>query len=186
MPDGTSRVRHRQRKDPSLQGMFTSRKFTVITENCLARSAKNAPFAKGVLHRPLRRDHRARRRHKTSAKVEPATKRGGVRTGRQRFELVTGARNWSARQDHRKSRHSNPKRKELAENFGMRPPPKLRGGGFNRRKQGRLGADLVDLTGGGADLQLRGIGNKRLMRRALECCHRGWGVLGHNRRALAG
>jgi S-(hydroxymethyl)glutathione dehydrogenase/alcohol dehydrogenase len=35
---------------------------------------------------------------------------------------------------------------------------------------------LVDLTGGGADYSFECVGNVDLMRQALECCHRGWGV----------
>jgi S-(hydroxymethyl)glutathione dehydrogenase/alcohol dehydrogenase len=35
---------------------------------------------------------------------------------------------------------------------------------------------LVDLTGGGADYSFECIGNVEVMRQALECCHRGWGV----------
>ena len=35
---------------------------------------------------------------------------------------------------------------------------------------------LVDLTGGGADYSFECIGNVKVMRQALECCHRGWGV----------
>jgi S-(hydroxymethyl)glutathione dehydrogenase / alcohol dehydrogenase len=43
-----------------------------------------------------------------------------------------------------------------------------------------LGTDLVphlvELTRGGADYSFECVGNVKLMRQALECCHRGWGV----------
>jgi S-(hydroxymethyl)glutathione dehydrogenase/alcohol dehydrogenase len=42
--------------------------------------------------------------------------------------------------------------------------------------KGDLVAHLVELTGGGADYSFECIGNVDLMRQALECCHRGWGV----------
>jgi S-(hydroxymethyl)glutathione dehydrogenase/alcohol dehydrogenase len=42
--------------------------------------------------------------------------------------------------------------------------------------QGDLVAHLVELTGGGADYSFECIGNVDVMRQALECCHRGWGV----------
>ena len=42
--------------------------------------------------------------------------------------------------------------------------------------QGDLVAHLVELTGGGADYSFECVGNVKLMRQALECCHRGWGV----------
>jgi S-(hydroxymethyl)glutathione dehydrogenase/alcohol dehydrogenase len=34
----------------------------------------------------------------------------------------------------------------------------------------------VDLTKGGADYSFECIGNVQIMRQALECCHKGWGV----------
>jgi S-(hydroxymethyl)glutathione dehydrogenase / alcohol dehydrogenase len=64
----------------------------------------------------------------------------------------------------------NPKRKALAERFGMTQ--------FVNPKdvQGELVPWLVNLTGGGADYSFECVGNVELMRQALECCHRGWGV----------
>jgi S-(hydroxymethyl)glutathione dehydrogenase / alcohol dehydrogenase len=64
----------------------------------------------------------------------------------------------------------NPARKNLAEKFGMTH--------FVNPKevQGDLVAHLVELTGGGADYSFECIGNVEVMRQALECCHRGWGV----------
>ena len=35
---------------------------------------------------------------------------------------------------------------------------------------------LVDITKGGADYSFECIGNVEVMRQALECCHKGWGV----------
>jgi S-(hydroxymethyl)glutathione dehydrogenase / alcohol dehydrogenase len=64
----------------------------------------------------------------------------------------------------------NPRRKPLAEKFGM----------THFVNPGEVGADLVpylvSLTGGGADYSFECVGNVDLMRQALECCHRGWGV----------
>ena len=42
--------------------------------------------------------------------------------------------------------------------------------------EGDLVAHLVELTDGGADYSFECVGNVKLMRQALECCHRGWGV----------
>src|SRR5882724_8347980 len=36
-------------------------------------------------------------------------------------------------------------------------------------------AHIVELTDGGADYSFECVGNTKLMRQALECCHRGWG-----------
>ncbi|MGE3666981.1 MAG: zinc-binding dehydrogenase, partial [Steroidobacteraceae bacterium] len=64
----------------------------------------------------------------------------------------------------------NPRRKALAERFGMTH--------FVDAKE--VGADLVPhlvaLTDGGVDYSFECVGNVDLMRQALECCHRGWGV----------
>jgi S-(hydroxymethyl)glutathione dehydrogenase/alcohol dehydrogenase len=64
----------------------------------------------------------------------------------------------------------NPKRKALAEKFGMTH--------FVNPKEvtGELVAHLVELTGGGADYSFECVGSVDLMRQALECCHRGWGT----------
>ena len=40
---------------------------------------------------------------------------------------------------------------------------------------GDLVAHLVELTGGGADYTFECIGNVKVMRQALEACHKGWG-----------
>jgi len=42
--------------------------------------------------------------------------------------------------------------------------------------KGDLVGHLVELTKGGADYSFECVGNVQLMRQALECCHRGWGV----------
>ena len=64
----------------------------------------------------------------------------------------------------------NPNRRALAQKFGMTH--------FVNPKEveGDLVAYLVDLTKGGADYSFECIGNVNIMRQALECCHKGWGV----------
>src|SRR5690606_11014795 len=42
--------------------------------------------------------------------------------------------------------------------------------------EGDLVPYLVDLTKGGADYSFECVGNVKLMRQALECCHKGWGT----------
>ena len=42
--------------------------------------------------------------------------------------------------------------------------------------EGDLVPYLVDLTKGGADYTFECIGSVEVMRQALECCHKGWGV----------
>jgi len=64
----------------------------------------------------------------------------------------------------------NPAKAEMAKKFGMTH--------FVNPKdvKGDLVGHLVELTGGGADYSFECIGNVEVMRQALECCHRGWGV----------
>ena len=45
-----------------------------------------------------------------------------------------------------------------------------------RPRAGDLVPYLVNLTDGGADYSFECIGNVQVMRQALECCHKGWGV----------
>jgi S-(hydroxymethyl)glutathione dehydrogenase / alcohol dehydrogenase len=64
----------------------------------------------------------------------------------------------------------NPAKRPLAEKLGMTHfvnPQEV---------EGDLVPYLVDLTNGGADYSFECIGNVTLMRQALECCHKGWGV----------
>ena len=64
----------------------------------------------------------------------------------------------------------NPARKPLAEKLGM----------THFVDANEVGGDLVpflvNLTNGGADYSFECIGNVDVMRDALECCHKGWGV----------
>jgi S-(hydroxymethyl)glutathione dehydrogenase / alcohol dehydrogenase len=64
----------------------------------------------------------------------------------------------------------NPEKRAMAEKFGMTH--------FVNPKEieGELVPYLVDLTKGGADYSFECIGNVNVMRQALECCHKGWGV----------
>jgi len=64
----------------------------------------------------------------------------------------------------------NPARETLARKLGL----------THFIDPGAVGAELVpqlvEVTGGGADYSFECIGNVEVMRQALECCHRGWGV----------
>jgi len=64
----------------------------------------------------------------------------------------------------------NPAREKLARQFGLTHFVNP------REVKGDLVPYVVDLTGGGADYSFECVGNTDLMRQALECCHRGWGV----------
>ncbi|MBT8491576.1 MAG: zinc-binding dehydrogenase, partial [Deltaproteobacteria bacterium] len=62
----------------------------------------------------------------------------------------------------------NPKKKALAEKFGMTHF-------INPKDVDDVVAAVVDATDGGADYSFECIGNVEVMRQALECCHKGWG-----------
>lgn len=64
----------------------------------------------------------------------------------------------------------NPNKKALGEKLGMTH--------FVNPKEveGDLVPYLVNLTNGGADFSFECIGNVKIMRQALECCHKGWGT----------
>jgi S-(hydroxymethyl)glutathione dehydrogenase/alcohol dehydrogenase len=62
----------------------------------------------------------------------------------------------------------NPAREALARKFGLTH--------FINPKGLDVVPHLVEITKGGADYSFECVGNVDLMRQALECCHRGWGV----------
>jgi S-(hydroxymethyl)glutathione dehydrogenase/alcohol dehydrogenase len=62
----------------------------------------------------------------------------------------------------------NPEREALARKFGMTHF-------INPRDVDDVVAHIVELTDGGADYSFECIGNTKVMRQALECCHKGWG-----------
>jgi S-(hydroxymethyl)glutathione dehydrogenase/alcohol dehydrogenase len=166
MPDGTSRFSRAGKPIHHYMGCSTFANFTVVPEIALAKVREDAPFDKvcyigcgvttgigAVIN---------------TAKVEPGANVVVFGLGGIGLNVIQGARlagvNMIVGVD------VNPKRKPLAEKFGMTH--------FVNPKEvgGDLVAHLVDLTGGGADYSFECVGNVDLMRQALECCHRGWGV----------
>jgi S-(hydroxymethyl)glutathione dehydrogenase/alcohol dehydrogenase len=147
-------------------GCSTFSNFTVLPEIAVAKIREDAPFDKvcyigcgvttgigAVIN---------------TAKVEPGANVVVFGLGGIGLNVVQGAKLVGA--DKIIGVDINPKRKALAEKFGMTH--------FVNPKEikGDLVPYLVDLTGGGADYSFECIGNTDLMRQALECCHRGWGV----------
>jgi S-(hydroxymethyl)glutathione dehydrogenase/alcohol dehydrogenase len=161
MPDGTSRFSMGGRKIHHYMGCSTFSNFTVLPEIALAKVREDAPFDKicyigcgvttgigAVIN---------------TAKVEPGANVVVFGLGGIGLNVMVGA-NMIIGVD------INPSRKAIAEKFGMTH--------FVNPKEvgGDLVAHLVALTGGGADYSFECIGNVEVMRQALECCHRGWGV----------
>jgi S-(hydroxymethyl)glutathione dehydrogenase/alcohol dehydrogenase len=167
MPDGTSRFSLGGEKLHHYMGTSTFANFTVVPEISLAKIREDAPFDKvcyigcgvttgigAVIN---------------TAKVEPGANVVIFGLGGIGLNVVQGARMAGANMII--GVDINPKRRALAEKFGMTH--------FVNPKdmaESELIPYLVNLTRGGADYSFECIGNVKLMRQALECCHKGWGV----------
>ncbi|WP_437299806.1 S-(hydroxymethyl)glutathione dehydrogenase/class III alcohol dehydrogenase [Sorangium sp. So ce426] len=166
MPDGTSRFSIGKERIHHYMGTSTFSSFTVLPEIAVARIREDAPFDKvcyigcgvttgigAVIN---------------TAQVRPGDNVVVFGLGGIGLNVIQGARMAGA--DIIVGVDINPKRRELAERFGMTHfvnPSEV---------AGDLVPYLVDLTRGGADFSFECIGNVKVMRQALECCHKGWGT----------
>src|ERR1051326_1948279 len=166
MPDGTSRFSIGGKPVHHYMGCSTFANFTVLPEIALAKIRADAPFDKvcyigcgvttgigAVIN---------------TAKVEPGANvvvfgLGGIGLNVVQAARLVGA-NMIVGVD------LNPAREALARKFGLTHFVNPKDVGSD------LVAHLVELTGGGADYSFECVGNVELMRQALECTHRGWGV----------
>ncbi|HMH17482.1 MAG TPA: S-(hydroxymethyl)glutathione dehydrogenase/class III alcohol dehydrogenase [Burkholderiales bacterium] len=166
MPDGSSRFSLAGKNLFHYMGTSTFANYTVVPEIALAKIREDAPFDKvcyigcgvttgigAVIN---------------TAKVEPGANVVVFGLGGIGLNVVQGARMAGANMI--VGVDTNPARKALAEKFGMTHF-------VNPKEAGNdLVAHLVNLTKGGADYSFECIGNVDVMRQALECCHKGWGV----------
>ena len=166
MPDGTSRFSYQGKKLHHYMGTSTFASHTVVPEIALAKIREDAPFEKvcyigcGVttgLGAVI-----------NTAKVEAGATVVVFGLGGIGLNVIQGAKMVGASMII--GVDLNPAKKALAEKFGMTHfvDPK--------EVEGDLVSYLVDLTKGGADYSFECIGNVKVMRQALECCHKGWGV----------
>jgi S-(hydroxymethyl)glutathione dehydrogenase/alcohol dehydrogenase len=166
MPDGTSRFSIGGRPIHHYMGCSTFANYTVLPEIALAKIREDAPFDKvcyigcgvttgigAVIN---------------TAKVEPGANVVVFGLGGIGLNVVQGAKIAGAHMI--VGVDVNDARQSIAEKFGVTHFVNPRDVG------GDLVAHLVELTGGGADYSFECVGNVDLMRQALECCHRGWGV----------
>jgi S-(hydroxymethyl)glutathione dehydrogenase / alcohol dehydrogenase len=166
MPDGTSRFSMGKDLVHHYMGCSTFSNFTVLPEIAVAKIREDAPFDKvcyigcgvttgigAVIN---------------TAKVEPGANVVVFGLGGIGLNVIQGAKMAGAGKiigvDLNKGREA------LARKFGLTH--------FVNPKEikGDLVPHLVELTGGGDDYSFECVGNVQLMRQALECCHRGWGV----------
>lgn len=166
MPDGSSRFSIDGQMIHHYMGTSTFSNYTVLPEIAVAKIREDAPFDKvcyigcgvttgigAVIN---------------TAKVEPGANVVVFGLGGIGLNVIQGARMVGANMI--VGVDINPNKKALAEKFGMTH--------FVNPKEveGDLVPYLVDLTKGGADYSFECIGNVNVMRQALECCHKGWGV----------
>ena len=166
MPDGTSRFSIGGDIIHHYMGTSTFANYTVLPEIAVAKIREDAPFDKvcyigcgvttgigAVIY---------------TAKVEPGANVVVFGLGGIGLNVIQGARMVGANKII--GVDINPNKRELAEKFGMTH--------FVNPQEvaGDLVPYLVDLTKGGADYSFECIGNVKIMRQALECCHKGWGV----------
>jgi S-(hydroxymethyl)glutathione dehydrogenase/alcohol dehydrogenase len=166
MPDGTSRFSCEGEPVMHYMGCSTFANFTVLPEIALAKVREDAPFDKicyigcgvttgigAVIN---------------TAKVQVGDNVVIFGLGGIGLNVIQGARLAGANMIIGVDINNN--RKTIAEKFGL----------THFVNPAEIGEDLVpylvNLTGGGADFSFECIGNVKLMRQALECCHRGWGT----------
>jgi S-(hydroxymethyl)glutathione dehydrogenase/alcohol dehydrogenase len=166
MPDGTSRFSCDGEAVMHYMGCSTFANFTVLPEIALAKVREDAPFDKicyigcgvttgiGAVF--------------NTAKVQPGDNVVVFGLGGIGLNVIQGARIAGANKI--VGVDLNNGRKPMAEKFGM----------THFVNPAEIGEDLVpylvNLTDGGADYSFECIGNVKIMRQALECCHRGWGT----------
>ena len=166
MPDGTSRFSLRGQPVHHYMGCSTFANYTVLPEIAVAKIRPDAPFDKvcyigcgvttgvgAVLN---------------TARVEAGSTVVVFGLGGIGLNVVQGAKLVGAGMI--VGVDLNSARERLARKFGLTH--------FVNPKDVKddLVGHLVELTGGGADFTFECVGNVELMRQALECCHRGWGV----------
>jgi S-(hydroxymethyl)glutathione dehydrogenase/alcohol dehydrogenase len=165
MPDGTSRFSAKGKSIHHYMGCSTFANHTVLPEIAVAKVRSDAPFDKicyigcgvttgigAVIF---------------TAKVEVGASVVVFGLGGIGLNVVQGARLAGAAQI--VGVDVNPSREKLARELGMTHF-------VNPKDVKDVVGHIVELTGGGADYSFECVGDVKLMRQALECCHRGWGV----------
>lgn len=164
MPDHTSRFSLDGKPILHYMGCSTFSNYTVLPEIAVAKVRPDAPFDKicyigcgvttGVGAVAF------------TMKVEAGATVAVFGLGGIGLNVIQGARLVGA------SRiigiDTNPSKVPLATQFGMTDF-------LNPTEVDDVVAEIVAMTGGGVDYSFECIGNVRVMRQALECCHKGWG-----------
>jgi S-(hydroxymethyl)glutathione dehydrogenase / alcohol dehydrogenase len=165
MPDGTSRFSFEGKPIHHYMGTSTFANYTVVPEIALAKIRADAPFDKvcyigcgvttgigAVIN---------------TAKVEKGAVVAVFGLGGIGLNVVQGAKMAGAKRII--GVDLNPAREALGRAFGLTDF-------VNPKGIENVAGHIVELTGGGVDYSFECIGNVRVMRQALECCHKGWGT----------
>lgn len=166
MPDGTSRFSLNGEPLYHYMGTSTFANYTVVPEIALAKIPEDVPFETicyvgcgvttgigAVIN---------------TAKVEAGANVIVFGLGGIGLNVIQGCRMVGANMIVGVDINNN--KSAIAQKFGMTHfvnPQEI---------EGDLVSYLVELTGGGADYTFECIGNTKVMRQALESCHKGWGV----------
>jgi len=165
MPDGTSRFSLHGKPIYHYMGTSTFSEYTVLPEIAVARISDKAPLEKvcllgcgittgigAVLN---------------TAKVEPGATVAVFGLGGVGLSAVQGAT--MAKASRIIAVDINADKFELARQMGATDT-------VNPNDHGApIQEVIVEMTGGGVDYSFECVGNVKLMRAALECCHKGWG-----------
>lgn len=164
MPDGSSRFSLDGKPILHYMGCSTFSNYTVLPEIALAKIREDAPFDKvcyigcgvttgiGAVVFTM--------------KVEAGSTVAVFGLGGIGLNVIQGAKMVGA------SRiigiDLNPAREALGRQFGMTDF-------VNPKDVDNVVDTIIQMTGGGVDYSFECIGNVKVMRQALECCHKGWG-----------
>lgn len=165
MPDGSSRFSYKSQPLFHYMGTSTFSEYTVLPEISLAKIDKSAPLEKvcllgcgvttgigAVLN---------------TAKVTPGSTVAVFGLGGIGLSAIIGAA--MAKASRIIGVDLNPEKFAIAKTLGATEC--LNPKDFDRP----IEQVIVDLTDGGVDYSFECIGNVKVMRQALECCHKGWG-----------
>lgn len=165
MPDGTTRFSYKGAPVYHYMGTSTFSEYTVVAEVSLAKINPAAPLEKvcllgcgvttglGAVHK--------------TAKVKAGDSVAVFGLGGIGLAVIQGA--VQAKAGRILAIDTNPAKFELARAMGATDC-------INPKDHDRPIQDvIVELTDGGVDFSFECIGNVKVMRAALECCHKGWG-----------
>lgn len=165
MPDGTSRFSLRGKTIFHYMGTSTFSEYTVLPEIAVAKISSQAPLEKvcllgcgittgigAVLN---------------TAKVKPGDTVAVFGLGGVGLSAIQGAQ--MAKAGRIIAIDINASKFELARQFGATDT--VNPNDYSNPIQ----QVIVDMTNGGVDFSFECVGNVKLMRAALECCHKGWG-----------